>query len=262
MKSDRLLFAMVAILSISIPSFGAESHGLFTAILADHVHGSLVDYKSLCADERFDEYIIQIAEMNPDTIASDKARLAFWINAYNAFTLKIICDNYPVKSINDLHFGGLILGTVLKKTVWDKDLVEINNKKTTLNTIEHKIIRPIFKDPRTHFALVCASMSCPGLRPEAYEGEKLDEQLNDEGRKFLADQFKNSFDTEKRRAHISKIFSWYSKDFGGKDEKVLEFIAGFLPEDIASEIRSDPGAWDVSYKDYDWSLNDYKPGTE
>ena len=79
---------------------------------------------------------------------------------------------------------------------------------------------------------------------------------------FLADEFKNSFDIEKRQAHISKIFDWYSKDFGGKDEKVLEFLAGFLPEDIAHKISSEPRSWKVSHKDYDWSLNDYKPETE
>jgi len=262
MNFDYLLLAVAIVLfaSVSVPE--AESHGLFTDILADYVHEGSVDYKSLCTDERLNRYIRQLAETNPDTIASDEARLAFWINAYNAYTLKIICDEYPVKSINDLHFGGLIVGTVLKKTVWDKDLVEINNRKTTLNTIEHKIIRPIFKDPRAHFALVCASKSCPPLRPEAFEAENLDEQLDDQGRIFLSDEFKNSFDIEKRQAHISKIFDWYSKDFGGRDEKVLEFLAGFLPEDIANKISSDPKSWKVRHKDYDWSLNDYKPETK
>lgn len=233
----------------------AESHRLFTSILAAYVNNGWVNYKALCKDKRLEEYIQQLADTNPDTITSEKARLAFWINTYNAYTLKIICDNYPVKSINDLHWGGLIIGTVLKKTIWDKDFVVINHKKTRLNSIEHEMIRPKFKEPRAHFVLVCASKSCPPLRSEAYEGEKLDQQLDDQARKFLNDPLKNRYDGNKKVAHISKIFSWFSGDFGKDDASILLFIAKFLPDTIANGIKHDPGKWDVDHMDYDWSLN-------
>jgi hypothetical protein len=210
----------------------------------------------LRGDKRLGEYIGRLARTDPDTIGSQDARLAFWINAYNAYTLKIVSDNYPIKSINDLHSGGRLLGKVLKKTIWDKPLVTINNKKTTLNAIEHEVIRPVFKDPRAHFALVCAAESCPPLRSEAYEGDKLEEQLNDQGKTFLTDASRNSFDTEKKTASVSKIFSWFAEDFGGSDEKVLIYIAEFLPKDVAEQIRADPRAWKVRYKEYDWSLNE------
>ncbi|MBI3189339.1 MAG: DUF547 domain-containing protein [Ignavibacteriales bacterium] len=233
----------------------AESHKLFTAILKDYVSDGWVNYKSLCMDNRMEQYLQQLADANPDTITSENARLAFWINAYNAYTLKVICDNYPVKSINDLHWGGLIIGTVLKKTIWDKDFVIINHKKTTLNSIEHEIIRTKFKEPRAHFALVCASKSCPPLRSEAYEAEKLDEQLNDQAKKFLADRTRNYFDVRRKNARISKIFSWFSEDFGKDDLSILLFSARFLPDDIAHAIKQEPDKWDIDYTDYDWSLN-------
>src|SRR6266852_5927302 len=214
-------WAMCMMLLLTNKQAHAESHNLFTAILADYVDNGWVNYKMLCRDKRLEQYIRQLAETNPDTIASDKARLAFWINAYNAYTLKIICDNYPVKSINDLHWGGLIIGTVLKKTVWDKDIVVVNHQKITLNTVEHGLIRPTFKEPRAHFALVCASKSCPPLRSEAYEAEKLDRQLDDQVRKFVNDPEKNWYDVSRNEAHISKIFSWFSGDFGKDDASIL-----------------------------------------
>jgi hypothetical protein len=166
-----------------------STHRLFTEILATYVNNGRVDYTKLCRDPRLADYIDLLSSTDPEEIVGEDEQLAFWINAYNAFTLKIICDNYPLKSINDLHFGGLVLGTVLKKTVWDKEFVVINKREMSLNHIEHDIVRPIFGDPRAHFALVCASVSCPPLRSEAYEGHRLDEQL------------------EKKKRHTSQKYS-------------------------------------------------------
>ncbi len=230
-------------------------HGVFSEILSTYVHDGSVNYKDLRNDKRLKDYIHWLAITNPDTLLDGKDKLAFWINAYNAYTLKIICDNSPVESINDLHSGGLVIGTVFKSTVWDKKLVTINGKSITLNTIEHEIVRPTFNDPRAHFALVCASKSCPALRNEAYEGSRLDAQLDDQGKKFFADNFRNEFDVATKKAHISKILSWYSGDFGDSDEGVLKFISRFLPPRLAEQINANPSAWDISYKDYDWSLN-------
>jgi hypothetical protein len=242
MRLGRTLIILVLIVSISASTPAAESHTLLTETLTDHVKDGLVDYKTLCKDARLGKYIQQLARANPDRISSGKERLAFWINAYNAYTLKIICDNYPLKSIQDLNPSGL--RKAFAKTVWDKPLVTVNNRPTTLNTIEHKILRVRFKEPRIHFALVCAAKSCPPLRSEAYEGDKLDEQLAD-----------HRFDTAKKVAEISKIFSWFAQDFGGGDGAMLTYIARFLPEDIADQVKANPEAWRIRYTDYDWSLN-------
>ena len=203
-----------------------------------------------------DNYLDQLKNTNPDTINNSNDKLAFWINAYNAYTLKIIIDNYPLESINDLHSGGLIIGTVLSTTIWDKDFVIINNSKTTLNSIEHDIIRKIFNDPRAHFALVCASISCPPLRNEAYEGYKLDDQLSDQGIIFLNDSTKNSFNINNKEAEVSKIFDWFEEDFGDNDEEVLLFISQFLSNPISNSLKNNGSEWDLDYLDYNWTLNE------
>ncbi len=252
----NLWFSITLILFLNGQTLSQEAHGLFTAILRDYVSDGRVNYKDLCQDERLQAYIEQLAATNPDTITTEKAKLAFWINAYNAYTLKVICDHYPVKSINDLHTGGLIIGTLLKRTIWDKPFVIINNTKTTLNTIEHKIIRRRFRDPRIHFALVCAAQSCPPLRSEAYEGTRLDEQLDDQGKKFFSQKSKNYFELDKMTAHLSKILDWYGKDFGNNKEEVLLYIARFLSDDLAAAIKTNPKKWKIKYTKYDWNLNE------
>jgi hypothetical protein len=240
-----------------VPPVREEAHGLFTEILQDYVFNGKVDYRNLHNDKRLDEYLAQLAAANPDTIADLDSRLAFWINAYNAYTLKIICDNYPLKSINDLHFGGLYIGVLLRKTVWDKKIAMINGEEISLNHIEHNIIRPTFGDPRAHFALVCASKSCPPLRSEAYEGYKLNEQLDEQGRIFFNETDNNYFELNTRTAHLSKILNWYEKDFGGNSEEVLQYVAQFLPEELARDIYAFSKEWKVEYTDYDWGLNEW-----
>jgi len=235
---------------------GKDSHGLFTELLTQYVHDGKVNYNELRKDDRLDKYLSQLSQTSPDGIEDEKEKLAFWINAYNAFTLKIICDNYPVKSIKDLSFGGSVIGNVLNTTVWDKKFVEINGSKMSLNHIEHEIIRKNFNNPGIHFALVCAAVSCPPLRSEAYEGYKLDDQLKEQGKVFFCDKSKNYFEVDKGIAHLSKILDWYGSDFGANDTEVLRSIARFLPAQIASALEKNPGNWKIEYNDYDWSLNE------
>lgn len=233
----------------------ADEHRLFADLLLEHVEFGLVDYQNLCRDPRLQEYTAQLSATDPDAIESPKERMAFWLNAYNAFTLEIVCKNYPIESISELHAGGLVFGSLIKKTVWDKPFITINGKTLTLNAIEHEILRKKFDDPRIHFALVCAAYSCPPLRYEAYEGEKLDVQLNDQARVFLADRDQNMFDQQRRIAWISSIFAWFAEDFGGR-ENLLNYIVQFLPEEPARDIRDHPKQWKVRHKTYNWTLND------
>ena len=255
MKSILPVF-IVAVLVSAYNVVDAAQHDLYTTILQDYVQEGKVKYPLLCKDVRLEKYIAQLKSTDPKELTNDQDRLAFWMNAYNAYTLKVICEHYPIKSINDLHTGGLILGSVLKKTIWDKEIAVINNKLFTLNQIEHKIIRPEFKDPRTHFGLVCASKSCPALRREAFEGSKLDQQLDEEARLFLSDPERNRFDITGKKAYLSKIFNWYGKDFGKNQEEILIYLSRFLPSETGTVIRSVPGKWKISYLDYDWSLNE------
>ncbi len=249
-----LLLALTLLLFST--SLFADSHTLFTDLLQKYVKDGHVQYSALCKDSTLAAYTMQLAQTNPASISDPREELAFWINAYNAFTLKVICDHYPVKSINELHTGGLIIGTVIKGTIWDKKFFKINGEEMSLNHIEHEIVRKKFHDPRAHFALVCASTSCPPLRSEAYEGSKLDQQLDDQARIFFADKNRNFFEPDRKTAHLSKILDWYSKDFGASKPEILLFVARFLPDDLAAAIKNNPADWKIAYTDYDWELNE------
>jgi len=249
------LFLTVLIFLFSTPIL-ADSHTPFTDLLQKYVQNGHVKYSVLCKDPRFTSYITQLSQTNPGTISDPKEELAFWINAYNAFTLKVICDHYPVKSINELHTGGLIIGTMIKGTIWEKKFFKINGEEMSLNYIEHEIVRKKFPDPRAHFALVCASTSCPTLRSEAYEGSKLDQQLEDQGRIFFGDKSRNFFEVDRKTAHLNKILDWYSKDFGASKPEVLLFVSRFLPDDLAAAMKADPEKWKITYTDYSWALNE------
>ena len=226
-------------------------HQLFTDLLSQYVQDGVVNYKNIKSDKRLSQYIDWLARTDPQTLPNQNERLAFWINAYNAYTLKVICDNHPVKSIMDIKDPA---GDE-KTSVWDRKLVTINGTKMSLNHVEHEIIRPKFKDPRAHFALVCASKSCPALRNEAFEGATLDSQLTEQGREFLADSFRNEFDPVLKEVKLSKIFDWFGSDFGSSDEEVLKYVAQFLPDVLAKSILLSVREWAVSFKQYDWSLN-------
>jgi hypothetical protein len=237
-------------------SFAEDKHTLFTDMLKAYVRRGVADYKSLCKDPRFMRYIDQLKQVNPDTLGSGNEALAFWLNTYNAWTLKIVCDKYPLKSITELHSGGAALAVVFKTTVWDKNLVTVYGKLTSLGFIEHKILRPKFKDARIHFALVCAAKGCPPLRSEAYEADRIDAQLDEQGRVFLADRGKNEFDIENKVAHISPIFGWFKTDFGARKEAVLRYLSEFAPPGARGFLKDGPGEWKLSYTSYDWSLNE------
>lgn len=234
----------------------AQDHQLFTDILQKYVVNGLVDYKNLKNDNRLDKYLLQLSNTDPDKLNGDE-KLAFWINAYNAFTLQIVTENYPIESITDLNTGGKIIAYLLGDTVWDKEFITINNKKYSLNDIEHKILRKM-DEPRIHFSIVCASISCPELLNEAFESNTLETQLELQTRKFLNDKSRNDFDLKNRQAYISEIFNWFDDDFGDSDENVLMFISKYVPENTSQDIKSNVTEWNISYNDYNWNLNELK----
>lgn len=237
-------------------SVNAQEHQKFTEVLKEIVKNGLVEYKNLENNNKFSEYLTQLASTNPQEFTKEQ-KLAFWINAYNAFTLEIISQNYPAESILDLHSGGKIIGYLLGKTVWDKEFIEISGKKYSLNSIEHEILRKM-DEPRIHFAIVCASISCPELRNEAFEAGQIEVQMEEQTKKFLNDSSRNTFDLINREAEISEIFNWFEEDFGNSDEEILLYLSNYLPNKISSDIKENISKWDFSFKDYDWGLNEIK----
>lgn len=252
MQLFKVVMIMVFISSVVI----SQQHHLFSNILNQYVKNGLVDYKNLQNDIELNKYLEQLTSTNPEKLSKNE-KLAFWINAYNAFTLQIIIENYPIESINELHTGGRIIGHILGKTVWDKEFITINHKKYSLNDIEHKILRKM-SEPRIHFAIVCASISCPEILNEAFEADKINNQLENQARRFLNDKSRNHFDLKNRKAYLSKIFDWFDEDFGTSDENVLRFVSNYLPENLSEEIKHNLSRWEISFNDYNWNLNELK----
>lgn len=239
------------------PLAAEDAHTLYTALLVDVVAADgLVDYRRLKTDPRLDRVIAQLEETNPDSIADADARLAFWLNVYNAYTLKLIRDHYPVESINDLHcLNSIYIGTVLGCVVWKTWEFPIYGKLYTLDFVEHAIIRPVFADFRVHAAMVCAAISCPPLRNEAYEGARLNAQLDDQMRRWLADPEKNRYDAAAHTLYISKIFDWFEGDFVNPSRTVLQALDSHLPAETRALLKENPAPVRIRFMYYDWALN-------
>jgi hypothetical protein len=221
------------------------SHEIFDGLLKMYVKGAFVDYTGLKNDnQKLEAYLDLLSNNAPNKKTwSRNEQLAYWINAYNAFTLKLIIDNYPVKSIKDLHPTIYI---PLMNTVWHKKFFKIGGEPTNLDEIEHSILRKEFDEPRIHFAINCASFSCPPLRAEAFVANKIDEQLNEQASNFINDTERNAITAS--NLQISKIFSWFTKDFT-KNGSLIEFLNGYSKVKINQDAK-------IGYLDYDWSLND------
>lgn len=213
----------------------AIDHSAWNVLLKKHVSSKgNVDYKGFQKDEKaLDAYLTYLGSNMPRKSDSRNTVLAYWINVYNAFTVKLILNNYPVKSIKDI------------KDPWGKKFFTINGKSYSLEDVEHQILRKM-DEPRIHFAINCASFSCPNLLNEAYEAVTLDKQLTTVSKSFLADTSKNTLTPNK--IEVSEIFNWFSGDFKKKGS-LIDFINLYAPIKIDSKAK-------VSYKDYNWSLND------
>jgi hypothetical protein len=230
------------------PDSVGPDYSLFTQVLRDHVKDGVVNYKGLKTDQRFAEFIAILQKTDPNTI-SRKNRLAFWINVYNAFVLKVVCDKYPIKSI--MSKTAYALG----KSNFQKKLVTINGVQYSLNDVENNIIRPC-GDPRIHFAINCAAKSCPPLRSEAFEPARLSAQMDEQARNFINNPEKNSFDFAKNEIMVSKIFDWFEEDFKKYDAGVPAFISRYLPPEPGKQLLANAKTVKVKHHDYNWDLNE------
>lgn len=221
------------------------SHAQFSELLEKYVDDQgLVDYEGLASEiPKLKSYLELLSNNAPnDSNWSDSDKMAYWINVYNAFTIELVLRHYPVESIKDI---GSVINIPFVSSPWDIKFIEIAGKKYDLNNIEHNILRKLWDEPRIHFAVNCASLSCPKLMQEAFEGEKLDRQLDERARSFINDDFRNAI--SENEASISKIFSWYEGDFT-KHMSLKEYINQYSRVKIDEETP-------IRYKDYDWALN-------
>lgn len=224
-----------------------HTHTLFTGVLTNYVKAARVNYAALKAHPQdLNRYLTQVAAVNKSEFKkwSEPQQVAFLSNAYNAYTLKLIIDHYPLQSIKDI--GNFINGP------WDQPVVKLFGETMDLNTVEHKILRVDYAEPRLHFVLVCAAKGCPPLRGEAYVGARLEEQLLDQAKQFLAESAKNRISAADRTVYLSPIFKWYGSDFEKKSGAVLAALQPYWPGKPAAGYAD----FKIRYTDYDWSLNE------
>jgi hypothetical protein len=212
---------------------GSPDHQAWDDLLKLYVdRRGRVNYNRLKSNEAaLDSYLATLAQATPTTDWTRNEGLTYWINAYNAFTFKLILNNYPVASITDLDGGD----------PWKVKWIKLGDKTYSLNNIEHDIIRPNYQDPRIHFAVVCAAKSCPPLLNRAFRPGSLDEQLDRVTRTFINNSLFNSVTGDVK---VSKIFDWYQEDFGDVKAYLNKYLDKPIPQDQ-----------EIGYKPYDWSLN-------
>ena len=221
-------------------------HSVYGTILNKYVDDKgMVDYIGIETDENLlDQYLDSLAKANYEKL-SKYGKLALLINAYNAFTLKLIIQNPGIDSIKDIP----------SNKRWENEVWNIAGNNISLGAIEHEWIRKEFGEPKIHFALVCAAMSCPKLRDEPYIGDKLKEQLDDQARHFFSVERNFRWNPDKKEIHLSAILDWFRYDFAETEMGILEYSLNYIDTEKANEISPVKDSLKIKYISYDWSLN-------
>ncbi len=233
-------------------SLDAVNHSPWTALLSKYVDANgMVDYRrwrdSPDDVRMLEDYLVQLSSGDPKLPASDSSRLAFWINAYNAVTIRGILREYPTTSIRN-HTARL-----WGYNIWKHLQLYVGGQPYSLDQIEHEVLRKM-NEPRIHFAIVCASKGCPRLRDEAYLAEKIDSQLEANAKDFFSRRQNFYHDVDQQRFLMSSILKWFGEDFGPNQRELLATISPWLPDSAQPAAKA--GTVDVEFLDYDWSLNE------
>jgi len=240
------LTALFTTLCLMLPGTGLAAgvdNGIYAQLLAKHVKKGRVNYDGFKQDQALlDQYLSSLSSTDPDTLTRNH-RFAFYINAYNAFTIKLILTRYPdLNSIKEL-------GSFFSNP-WNKKFIPLGGWTVSLDHIEHEVLRPKFKDPRIHFAINCAAKSCPPLLDKPYEGDTLNRQLDEQTRAFINN--KRSTFVKDGSLFISKIFDWFDEDF---NDNPLLFIRQYAEAPLRSELDKAGPKLKITYLNYDWTLN-------
>jgi hypothetical protein len=253
-------------------AFGYDDYAIVLRTYVDDQ--GMVNYRGLKADgRRLDAFTMAIETLDLKIYDrwTDREKIAFWINAYNALTLKAIVTHYPIQPsfFASLRFPKSSIRQI--PGVWDELRFGVMGRKMTLDEIEHETLRRQFSEPRIHMALVCAAMGCPPLRSEPYLGDKLEAQLKDQTRRFLQNPLKFRIDQGGGRVHLSSIFKWFAEDFvktygtgekfaghNSTEQAVMNFVSQYLDGQERQYLAT--GRYHIAYLNYDWSLNEQKEG--
>ena len=211
---------------------------------SDGIHR--VDYAGVTAEDRegLKQYLLRLQKI-PVSRLSRIQQLPYWINLYNAFTVHLVLEHYSLDSIVDIRYGFFDFGP------WDEKLLQIEDEEVSLNDIEHRILRPIWKDPRLHYVLNCASLGCPNLQPESFHPGNVESLLNSGARDYINHPRGLRFENEDDLL-LSKIYDWYADDFGDNEKKILQHLMRYANQSTKTRLESFDG--DIDYE-YDWDLN-------
>ena len=245
-----MLHAIVALIAVAPLTAGTATfdHSVFDRLLKAHVAEAMVDYDAFARAPGFPAYLEQLARAQPDTLSRNE-QLAYWINVYNAYTIQLVNAHQERKSIRNIN---KTLGVIKAMGPWKEEMVKAGGKTMSLDFVEHEIVRKRFREPRIHFALVCAAKSCPPLRREAYTGDRLESQLDDQARIFIARSPQSTrVDVKAATVYLSPIFVWFKDDFG---PDLGQFLARYVPDGPARRLL-ESGKYKVVETKYDWSLN-------
>lgn len=249
----RALVSVLLLATAGVSRLSAQTleHEPFDRLLRAHVRDGLVDYDAFARAPEFPRYLAQLAATDPATLPRAE-QLALWINAYNAYTIAQINAHGERSSIKNINKS---LGLVSTGGAWRERMATVGGVRYTLDEIEHQRIRPVYREARIHFALVCAAIGCPPLRSEAYVASRLDAQLDDQARQFLrASPAKNRVDASSNTVYLSRIFDWYGTDFAPDRAGLLRWLARYWPPGAERSLL-ERGAARVQWTTYDWSLN-------
>lgn len=237
---------------------GAIDHGAWAEFLlrylrigADGVHRVAYAEVTRADRDRLERYVAELAAVPVATYRRDE-QMAFWINLYNALVVRLVLEHYPVPSVVEIEGkpGG-------REGPWDRELVAIDGTPVSLHDIQHRILRPIWRDPRVHYALSCGAVGCPSLQPEPFVGERIDQQLTKAAMAYINDE--RCIQVEDERLIVSSLYDWYKQDFGGTDRAIISHLMAYAEPRLAMTLqRFDRIRADI----FDWRLNDasYAPG--
>ena len=253
-----------------VTRFDTFSHAIFDQVVQRFVDGNgRVDYTALTGDTKdLDRYCRLLATYSPDShpqmFPTLQDRLAYWINAYNAATIKTVLNYYPIASVTDVRPPMIFFFMPVKSGFFLFQRQILGGRKISLYGLENGIVRKRFIDPRYHFALNCASNSCPRLPAEAFTADSLETQLERETRRFLSDERNFKIDDPNQRIYLSAIFDWYKNDFirwaetryPGRKGSLPAYIRPYLAQDKQAELNAAAGSYTIHFFPYDWGLND------
>ena len=254
---NRTLSTLVVLLCISlwlVPGVPAATfdHSKFDQALKKYVDNKgLVDYNAIAKDRDFSEYMQSLQTARVEELSRD-GQLAFWINAYNAVTIDKVIKKKPKKSVRETFIPGVWTAT---KFFTSREHI-VAGKRLSQDDIEHEILRKQFKDPRIHFAIICASMGCPPLPRIAYTEKNVQTRLEEETQEYLNSPRGTRIDRPENTLHVSKLFDWFSSDFINKSGSTVAFMQPYLHEEVRIFLERDPM---ISYLGYNWALNAQAP---